>query len=359
MMSSMHSARRRHGALLGAALFVGISACARSDASERSATGSSDAPQRAGVAQVETQQLPSDPCALLSRAEIEELLGPLIADPQRVTSNETQEPDPEGDACFYEGNTPAGELRHFLSLEVAPDAATMDTPSGMTPNELDSVMPGVGVHAAADSLVDGRWDDLSAGPFGMTVSRGRFSVAMQMNGVDQAKALQLAGKIYDQVSELPFEAEPDDWPPPSPDQNACALLTREEAEAVLGPLVVPPYASQGGSALASAKGWSCAYYTPGHRAVVITPTWSDGKVDFKMMNGVGQMVGRAVGGAGPAPDTLDGPWDQVSPGMDGALHILTGDRILVVDYLSSSTDLAGAVKLARIALPRLAAKEDR
>jgi hypothetical protein len=359
MMSSMHSARRPLGALLGAALFVGMSACGRSEASERSATGSSDAPQRAGVAQVETQQLPSDPCALLSRAEIEELLGPLIADPQRVTSNETREPDPEGDACFYEGNTPAGELRHFLSLEVAPDAATMDTPSGMTPNELDSVMPGVDVHAAADSLVDGRWDDLSAGPFGMTVSRGRFSVAMQMNGVDQAKALQLAGKIYDQVSELPFEAEPDDWPPPSPDQNACALLTREEAEAVLGPLVVPPYASQGGSALASAKGWSCAYYTPGHRAVVITPTWSDGKVDFKMMNGVGQMVGRAVGGAGPAPDTLDGPWDQVSPGMDGALHILTGDRILVVDYLSSSTDLAGAVKLARIALPRLAAKEDR
>lgn len=359
MISAMYGAQRRLGTLLGAALFAGISACGKSEASERSATGSSDASQQASAAQVETQRLPSDPCALVSRAVIEELLGPLIADPLRVTSNGAQEADPEGDACFYEGNTPAGELRHFLSLEVGPDAATIDAPSGITPSELDSVMPGVDVHAAADSLVDGRWDDLSAGPFGMTVSRGRFSVFMQMNGVDQAKALQLAGKIYDQVSELPFEAEPDDWPLPSPEQNACALLSREEAEAVLGPLVVPPYASQGGSALASTKGWSCAYYTQGHRALVITPTWSNGKVDFKMMNGVGQMVGRAVGGGGPAPDTLEGPWDQVSPGMDGALHILTGDRILVVDYLSSSTDLAGAVKLARIALPRLAAMEDR
>lgn len=357
-MSSMHQAQRRLGALIGAALFVGMAACGSSDAAEGSA-GSSDASSEvSAAATVETQRLPSDPCALVSRAEIEKLLGPLIADPQRVTANGMEEPDPEGEACFYEGNTPAGELRHFLSLQVAPDAATLETPSGITPSELDSIMPGVDVHATADSLVDGRWDELSAGPFGMSVSRGRFGVSMQMNGVDYDGALALAGRIYDQISDLPFEAEPDDWPPPSPNQNACALLTREEAEAVLGPLVVPPYASQGGSALASAKGWSCSYYAQGHRALVITPTWSNGKIDFKMMSGVGQMVGRATG-AGAAPDTLDGPWDQVSRGMDGALHILTGDRILVVNYLSSSTDLAGAVKLARVAAARLPAVKEQ
>lgn len=351
-MSTVYPATGRLGALTVVALLVGMSACGRGDAAE-SAGGSNDAAPRASAAQVQTQRMPSDPCALVARADVEKLLGSLIADPMRTTDNEVSEADPDGDACFYEGKTPAGELRHFLSLQVGLDVAASEPPSGIIPSKLDSIMPGFDAYANSDSLLDGRWDAISAGPFGMTVSRGRFGVFMQMHGVDYAGALALAGKIYDGISELPFEAEPDDWPAPSASQNACALLTREEAEAVLGPLVVAPYASQGGSALASAKGWSCAYYTPGHFAFVITPTWSNGKIEFKSMNGVGQMIGRATGGSSAPPDTLDGPWDQVSRGMDGALHILAGDRILVVNYLSSSTDLAGAVKLARIAVPRL------
>jgi hypothetical protein len=351
-INSTYEARRAFGALLCVALLVTLAACGRGDAAEAGDQVSDASSGVAPSAVVQTQQLPADPCALVPRAEMEALFGPLIADPRRVTNNETAESDPEGKACFYEWETPPGELRHFMSLEVEPDAATIETPSGITPSELDSIVPGVDVHAKADSLVDGRWDWLSAGPFGMTVSRGRFSVFAQLGGLDRGKVLELAGRIYDQVSELPFEATPDDWPPPAANQNACALLSREEAEAVLGPLVVAPYASQGGSALASAKGWSCAYYTPGHRALVITPTWSNGEVEFKTMNGVAQMVGRATGGVA-APDTLDGPWDQVSRGMDGSLHILGGDRILTVNYLSSSTDLAGAVKLARMAMTRL------
>jgi hypothetical protein len=77
-----------------------------------------------------------------------------------------------------------------------------------------------------------------------------------------------------------------------------------------------------------------------------------------MSSGIGQTVARSVGDA-QAPDTLDGPWEQLGQGVDGTLSLLAGDRLLELQYMTSSTDLTGAVKLARKALPRLAAMDDR
>jgi len=39
--------------------------------------------------------------------------------------------------------------------------------------------------------------------------------------------------------------------------------------------------------------------------------------------------------------------------MDGTLLLLRGDALLELRYRTSSTDLAGAVKLGRLAVPRL------
>ena len=62
------------------------------------------------------------------------------------------------------------------------------------------------------------------------------------------------------------------------------------------------------------------------------------------------VVDRAAEGA----DTLEGPWDEVAIGVYGQLAMLTGDRMLEMAYLTSSTDIAGAIRLAGTALPRLA-----
>ncbi|MDQ2768500.1 MAG: hypothetical protein M3Y30_15265, partial [Gemmatimonadota bacterium] len=62
-------------------------------------------------------------------------------------------------------------------------------------------------------------------------------------------------------------------------------------------------------------------------------------------------VAAHVGGT-QAPDTLEGNWDALSVGADGALHALKGDKMLSMQYKTSSTDFDGAVKLARAALAR-------
>ena len=51
---------------------------------------------------------------------------------------------------------------------------------------------------------------------------------------------------------------------------------------------------------------------------------------------------------------LKGPWDEAHvSGATGALLFLKGDRLLTVHYMTSSTDMRGAVKLAAQAMPRL------
>jgi hypothetical protein len=90
---------------------------------------------------------------------------------------------------------------------------------------------------------------------------------------------------------------------------------------------------------------------------VVTPTWTRGKQAFQISRGVGTLVTSVA--ADPdreTADTLDGPWDDALLGLDGALAFLKGDRLLEIGYLTSSTDAAGAVKLARVALGRLASK---
>ena len=67
-----------------------------------------------------------------------------------------------------------------------------------------------------------------------------------------------------------------------------------------------------------------------------------------------RVVSRA-GQRAEAADTLDGPWDDVTLGLDGNLAFLKGDRLLELKFATSSTDEAGAMTLAWIALGRLAA----
>ena len=125
---------------------------------------------------------------------------------------------------------------------------------------------------------------------------------------------------------------------------------------LLGPLLVPAYRTGNDGPLAYATGPSCGYYTAGHHVLVVTPHWTNGKRELGLNNGIGGLIASVSGDrSAQSADTLEGPWDQASMSLTGQLMVLKGDRLLEIAYRASSTDESGALKLARSAIPRLAA----
>ncbi len=164
----------------------------------------------------------------------------------------------------------------------------------------------------------------------------------------------LATKVRDRIPDLPFvESGAEASVPRGPDP--CSVLSRKEAEAVLGPLVVAPYRVREEGALADPGGRSCAYYTGRHRALLLTPHFSDGAHEMRFIRSRGGLgLAGVVDREAEAADTLEGPWDEVGIGAYGQLAMLTGDRMLEIAFLTSSTDITGAIRLAGPALRRLA-----
>ena len=203
-----------------------------------------------------------------------------------------------------------------------------------------------------DSLIDGRWDYVSGVPGGLTMARqGRITVQIFAWG-EMEKGMALASAIIDKVPDLPFAENAADPAAESQDPNPCSLITQQEAEAVIGPLKMPPYRSRESSSLAHGNGSSCSYFTGKHRVLVVTPTYSGGAVQFKMMSGMGNLMSGVTGQA-KAPDTLRGKWDQITTSGIGALVFLKGDTMVEMQFKSSPTDYNGAAKLAQAAAARL------
>ena len=168
------------------------------------------------------------------------------------------------------------------------------------------------------------------------------------HGMEDSILTALATRVRDRIPDLPF-VDPGGTRPVAPGRDPCTVLSREEAEAVLGRLVVAPYRVAKGSALANPGGDSCAYYTGKHRALVLTP--HRGVDEMRSVRAGGGL--RAAGirdGQAEGADTLEGPWDEVAIGIDGQLVMLKGERMVEIAYLTSSTDLAGAIRLAGPAL---------
>lgn len=329
--------------------------------------GNASAPADAGRPPFELAQAPDDPCQWLSPDEVEGILGSFSAPPVRVRPGQNPSPDPYGTGCLYTLAVQPQMGTGTVTLSVALDGGQA---ADLVSASAASMFGAAPTSATADSAAaNSGWDHQTRlgttylariGHIGVQVDRGTFEIA-------DDKARQLAAAARDKMADRPF-ANPVDprldsllaaagssaqRPPQGPDP--CALLTRAEAEAVLGPLTVPPYRSAGDTPLWDASGDSCSYFTgKGHRALTIRPTWSQGQMTFKMAAGVGGVAASATGvDAGMAADTLEGPWDDVMQDMLGMLRFLKGDRMLEVTWVSSSTDRAGALRLAAAAVGRL------
>ena len=343
---------------LTCALSLGIVACGHGDNSgDKGGDAAGDKAARvkksasttsASIPKVQTIK---EPCGWISRAAAQKAMGEsLTVDPVRVRNADNSVPQADGDACLYQLKSTSAFSEGKVAVEVTvDDPGVMQTAFGSAPM-IDSVFKGKESHG--DSVVEGRWDYQSALPGGVSMLRaGRMVIQVFAYGKD-AQGKSLANAIFDSIPDLPFANDPADPNAASEDPDPCSLITRAEAEKELGPLTTAPFRSRENSAIAHGNGSSCTYYTGKHRALVVTPSFRNGKMKFNMMAGVGNMASTVLGGA-KAPDTLDGPWDQISTNATGALTMLKGDKMIEMQYKSSPADWTHAVNLARAAATRL------
>jgi hypothetical protein len=143
-----------------------------------------------------------------------------------------------------------------------------------------------------------------------------------------------------------------------PGRDPCSALSRDEAEAVLGTLVADPFRTRERTPLADPSGKSCAYLTAGHRVLVLTPMWNYGGIELSAARMVGGMVSQVADLPGIEGDTLEGTWDEAVVDLAGEILLRKGGRVLGIRYLMSSTDAAGAIRLAEPALGQMAATRE-
>ena len=377
--------------VLTTSMTAALAACGggeKGDGGNATEGSAKDAAAAASEVSVQTAAVPESPCEWIPVSEVEAILGKLAEPPTRedgcrytmvmpesvsVRRQETiakreqlnaklkaafkdyQPPDFHGPMAEYERDprsyavTLQVDVTGSVAGELGAAAAGKVLESWLPPQESD------GQPAKQAPPQPEGWDAQLPAPYGFAGRSGHLQISVMGQAPDVPHELSqaFAARVRDRIADLPFPALSAYQVPILKEGGApCDLLTRAEAEAVLGPLLVEPYRSSSQHPpLALGDGHACAYYTAGHHVFVLSPTWSGGKETFNVDAGVGGLVGMVA----PQENVVfKGPWDEahVSSGT-GALMFLKGDRLLEVHYLTSSTDRGGAVKLAAQAMQRL------
>jgi hypothetical protein len=309
-------------------------------------------PGRAAAAiVVPTQVAASTPCAWLPPEDVVKVVGRRLTQaPQRVLSAENPRPADMGEACLYEFPG-LGAGKNTIVVQLIPDeSGAMQTAFGGMGNVEKEFK---NAPSTTDSGPASRWDFVSVLPGGLTALRqGRIAAQVSSNDQLADHALALVTAMLDRLADLPIVLSQEDAAVPAREPDPCRLITRAEAEAVLGTLIVAPYRSRKATALAYGSGGSCSYYSAHHRALVLTPKESHGAQLFGMLGGAEAKVARQLHTTGSV-EAATGDWDQMSMGVDGTLHALKGDKMLSVQYITSSADQTSTARLLSLALPRL------
>ncbi|MGH7527283.1 MAG: hypothetical protein ACREMX_11325 [Gemmatimonadales bacterium] len=316
-------------------------------------------------ATVKTQPFESDPCAWVTPAEVERLVGRLQSAPRRGKSAENPVSQVDGKACVYE-MAGAGPDAEVVALQVDLESAmTYETANAMVFGAVSGLVTET-VRAELQKNMNSAppegWDYFAEGAGGTVFRTGHMAIIVGMytprlfTGDEQRdKAIALAGLVRERVPDLPVAAEYGDPNAEGRGPDPCALVTREEAEAFLGKLMVTPYRSKKTTPFADGTGQACTYYRGNHRVLVLTPYWSDGRELFGLASGLTEEITSKLGVGEQSADTLEGSWDQSKADIDGTLNFLNGDRMLEVKYRTAGIDQAGALRLATIAVNRLKA----
>jgi hypothetical protein len=333
----------------------------------REATGR---PTEAWKPSIRTAAMPADPCGWISAAEVEELMGRLAGPPRNEDGCRYTLVMPESVAAKRQQaiamRTKMRETfrQAFRKPSTEPEEPERPNPILDTESDprtyavivkVDVNGPAAGNAENADGTIAGDgWDEARPGAYRFTGRAGHVwvTVAGQAPDVPRQAIPVLAARVRDRIPDLPFAVTNPHQVIQRGDGDPCSLLTRAEAEAVLGPLAVTPYrASSQWPPLAHGRGFACAYFTPGHHVFVLAPEWEGGAQSFEIEQGIGGLVAAV---AGQESLVIKGPWDQANVGMSGQLMFLKGDRLLQVHYLTSRATRGDAVRLAATAMQRLA-----
>jgi hypothetical protein len=135
-------------------------------------------------------------------------------------------------------------------------------------------------------------------------------------------------------------------------RDPCTLVSRTEAEAVLGALRHDPYRVDG-SGDPAPDGGACRYEAATGRHLVMDVSF-DGAVMGMRVIGLGAAIASPVFGPDSARlAALHGHWDEARL-IPGHLMARKGDAMVDLDYQGSGGGLPGAGRLADIALTRFA-----
>ena len=291
-----------------------------------------------------------DPCEMIPVAEIERLVGPIEGRPKR-----------EGKGCWYAvpADAPKPESGKAGGATFDPDRLMpFEDPRRGLLVEVDLVATPL---ASGTAEAKGGWDAVgSPGARSRFTGRiGHVTVGVVQNrlGLPVDTLAALAARVRDRIPDRPL-AYPNARASASvpPDHDPCSVLSAAEAEEVLGKLAAPPYRTHEGSPLADPAGVSCGYFTAGHRVLVLTPEWAYGQLTLNAERMGSNIVSQVADISDIVADTLEGPWDDAVVGLSGDLIFTKGARSLSIGYRMSSTDAAGAIRLAGPALKRLAAE---
>jgi hypothetical protein len=304
-------------------------------------------------------------CDLIPRAEIERVAGPLEGEPKR-----------EGNGCWYyvAMDTTSAEWQQVRGNAERARAAGMDeraielyhpTRAGLYIEvdvrgsaEEQETSPSGGSAGKQPMAPPAGWDAARTSPRGTTFRgrAGHITVAMRLQQlrIPGDTIVAIASRVRDRIPDGPIAHPAAERSQPPPGRDPCSVLTGGEAEAVLGKLLVAPFRTRERTPLADPSGRSCGYFTAGHRVLVLTPEWEYGRAALDAERMVGGLVRQVADLPGIEGDTLEGPWDEAAVGLSGELLLLKGPRALGILYHMSSTDAAGALRLASPALQRLA-----
>lgn len=297
-------------------------------------------------------------CDLIPSPEIERIAGPLDGEPKR-----------EGSGCWHYVviDTTTAEWKQLR------EGAERARASGMDERAIALYHPTrAGIYAEVDVRGEGMasderpantppgWDETGASRSGAVFNgrtgHVRVSVKVQQIRLPPDTVVAIASRVRDRIPEGPMAhpaADRSGRTPPG--RDPCSVLTRGAAEAVLGRLVADPFRARERTPLADPAGASCVYLTAGHRVLVLTPVWNYGGIELSAARMVGGMVSQVADLPGIEGDTLEGAWDEAVVDLTGELLLRKGGRVLGIRYLMSSTDAAGAIRLAEPALGRMAA----
>ena len=132
--------------------------------------------------------------------------------------------------------------------------------------------------------------------------------------------------------------------------DPCTLLSRGEAEQVIGPLRHDPYRTDGSGA-PDPDGSTCRYETQAGRHLSMEVSFDGARIGMRAI-GLGAQIASPVFGSDSAQlGAVRGHWDEVHL-IPGHLMARKGDAMVDMDYMGSRAGLAGAARLADIALDR-------